>query len=259
MGLAEAPAPPTPVWNPNQLAWSSTLGDWWDFSDLTSLYEEINSETTQTTSGQPVGTALGQRGNWGLNATSLSSRPVSSTLGGVTGLTFDGTDFMRTNVAPNYPLSGASISLVMAFDVLSIDSTTDAIVGLGDANADENSWELQSNNAVQFNGRLFIRGVSNLDLSNGPFRRGVFTVIFDHLSGDITVRHNGTAVASSTGWDGRLTGEEDSNPRAYKFFCNRAETNPLNGFGSRLLIYPGALSGSDLTDAEAWATAAVPA
>lgn len=68
--------PPAVEWTPAQLFTGGEVGDYWDFSDLTTLYQDTGKTTPVTTNGDLIGCAVGQRGTIDLIQGTTSEKPV---------------------------------------------------------------------------------------------------------------------------------------------------------------------------------------
>ena len=141
---------------------------WWDADDAASLTE--NNGLVSLWSGKG-GTAIN------LAQASASDQPGTGarTLNGLNVLNFTGSAYLGASAA--LPASG-DIAFHMA---LIIDGATNAYEAVLAVDAADNDFQLDANNATQFDGRLNLAGLgSSVTLSGGPFSGPVIlSVVLD--------------------------------------------------------------------------------
>ena len=144
----------------------AALLGWWDAADATTI----------TASAGSVSAWADKAGGAALLQSFGPDQPATGTrlLNGLNVLDFDGGDFME--VARSLPVSGD----VAFHAVLVIDATSNAFDALLSVDA-TNDFQLDANNAVQFDGRLNTAGTGTpVVLSGGPFAGPVLlSILFD--------------------------------------------------------------------------------
>ena len=66
-------------WTPADLFSGSEVGDYWDFSDLSTMFQDTGKTTPVTTNGDVVGCVVGQRGTIDLIQGTTSEKPLYAT------------------------------------------------------------------------------------------------------------------------------------------------------------------------------------
>jgi hypothetical protein len=80
-------------WTPKSLFSLSQTGDWWDFSDNTTMWQDFDGTTPVTALGDPVGRVVGKANGVIATQTSSDARPLwQLDANGKPGLQFDGVD-----------------------------------------------------------------------------------------------------------------------------------------------------------------------
>lgn len=142
-------------WTPAQL---STIA-WYDASDLSTI-SQVGGYVSQWND---------KSGNLRhLVQASASNQPITNSRkmnGYLNVLDFDGGDYMQRT---GFPVSNASMSVIMVAQIDSIDNISDAIF----STSASKDFSLEAYNATQFNGRVFCVGASNPSpaLTGGPFQ-----------------------------------------------------------------------------------------
>jgi hypothetical protein len=196
----------------------ANLIGWWDAADAATI--------TVGTGG--VSAWADKAGGAALTQSNLAWRPQTGTrsLNGLNVLDFDGTRFLHAT--RSFPASGN----VAFHAALVIDATANAFEALLAVEA-ANDFQIDANNATQFNGRLNAAGIGTpVNLSGGPFSGGlIVSLVFDRT---------GTASAevffanTSRGTMGYGTSIDAA--AALHVMTNRSQNAAVNGAVAEVII-----------------------
>ena len=241
--------------SPAALFTGSQQGVWYDFSDLSTMFQDAAGTVPVTAPGQPVGRVLDKSGN-GNHATQSTDtlRPIYQIdANGKPGLLFDGVDDFL--VTPSIDFSASDKMLVSA----GVRKLSDAAAGV----VAELSWSLSGNNGTFFLAAPAAANASFGFASKGTVQKTVSQVIAGNAApvskiltglGDISapfagLRINGQLVHSLD------TDQGTGNYGNFPLYIGRrgGSSLPFNGFIHQLVVRGGALpSEAELLQLEEW-------
>ena len=244
----QSPPPPPSAFNPSDLWLGSEAGGWWDLSDLSTLRIARDGSGASPTLGEPVGHVVDQGPNGlHLEALSDSARPIVVQQGPRYGLRLDGlADFLRTTSE----VLGPDSTTIIAASSLVPHTNTDGLFGLDSlSDSPTGTYRLVSNNDQGlFRARLRSTGLPQLAVQSFHVT-GIFTLIWDFAAGTVSLRANGSVIRSESGYLSSIA------TRRVIFGADRTHTSPLESELGAIIHIGRSLAPSELTDAEAWATA----
>lgn len=198
------------------------------------------------------------KGNHATQSTS-GNRPLLWNSGAYYGLDFDGTDDWLQTSAINF--TATDQMTVIAGLTKDVDTTTAIPVELSaNASSTNGSFYLAAPEATGASGNytFFVRGTAiQTALTSGVVlspNTSVITGLTDISSPVRTMRRNGVQVAQQTG----SLGTGNFGTHALYLGRRGGTTLPFNGRLHALIVINRVLTGSELTDAEAWVTARTP-
>lgn len=243
--------------SPAALFTGSQQGVWYDFSDLSTMFQDAAGTVPVTAPGQPVGRVLDKSGN-GNHATQSTAalRPIYQiNANGNRGLKFDGVDDFL--VTPSIDFSASDKMLVVA-GVRKLSEAAVGVVGeLGNAGIGANtglfSIAAPLNTSTQRYG-VYSKGTNGewAATTSAQFTAPNTAILTGQsdIGGDrVRLRVNGSQVAQNTGDQG--TGSYGNYPL---FIGMRGGASlPFNGFIYQLVVRGGALPGeAELLELEEW-------
>jgi hypothetical protein len=241
------------AFDPDSLFAASEVGDWFDPSDLSKMWQDTAGTTAITADGQSVARIDGQLGVLSLQQATLGDRPLYKTSAGLHWLQFDGSsDILASSAALN--MTGTDAVTVCAAVRKSSDTTTATFVELGpSANLNANTFCLKGPFANGANDYAGIFGGSNrvasdsADVYPSP-DTAVITGLSDISADFLNVRRNGSVIASSASDQG--TGNYANNTL---YVGSRFGTQRFNGNIYFVLVRGALTSGVDLASLETFA------
>lgn len=148
---------------------------WWDAADTATLTSNTDGDVTAW---------VDKAGGSDLVQISPVRQPVTGTrqLNGLNVLDFGGSDFMER--AENLPAAG-QVAFHIVLDLVATNNAFEAILAIEATN----DFQLDSNNAAQFDGRLNVSGIgSPVNLTGGPFSGPmIVSILFDLTGGTAEV------------------------------------------------------------------------
>lgn len=246
-GSISPPPPPPPSFDPADLWTASEAGGFWDFSDLSTLKVARDGTGAAPAVGDVVGHAVDQGPNaLALETESDSARPTAVQTGSRIGLRFDGlADYLQTASA----LSQTSCTIIVAATAFGVSDASDGLFGLSTVGAGSTrTFQLNAGNATEFRARLQNNTIPSIAAQSGAVS-GVMTLIMDQTAETIVLRDDGVQIGTVSGFT------QNMQTRKMIFGADRTRTYPLGVDIGGIIHIGKALSGSDLTDAETWATA----
>jgi hypothetical protein len=186
------------AFNPDSLFTGGFQGAWYDFSDLSTMFQDSAGTIPVTADGDPVGKILDNSGN-GNHATqsTSSARPLYKTSGGLHWLEFDGVDDALVTGSINFTASdkitvftGAEASSSSTKIFLELSAATGAFPGSFYITDSESVNNLGT---YRMYGSIFAGG----NLTSAPPSLSVMTFAFDIGGDSVSVRSNGSAAAGN--------------------------------------------------------------
>jgi len=239
------------AFSPSVLFASGEVGDWFDPSDLSRLFQDGAGTTPVTADGQEVGRMIGQKGNVILTA-AIGKKPLYKTSGGLHWLQFDGTDDGFASSTTLNMTGTDEVTFCLGIRKLS-DAAVTVPLELGpDAGGATGAFYLASPRFPSEYYQMLSRGtgtsVSSFTASGAAPDTAVVTGLAK-ISGDTTtIRRNGVAATDATD---QGTGNYSD---ATLYVGNRAGTTFfLNGNIYFLLVRGSMTSGGQLSDLESFA------
>ena len=142
------------------------------------------------------------------------------------------------------PSSGnVSISFVARID----GQNPQNFAALISMDASSNDWQLETNNASQFNGKLNVSNIGSSDtLTGGPFTGpDIWSLVFDFDSGTKKVYTNGIERSSGT-YTAKINASQ-----SLRVFINRGVNNWIYGLFGEMVVYE---DGSQVSNVESYLT-----
>lgn len=196
----------------------TALIGWWDAGDTGTIAETtgVVSSWSDKTGGQ----ALVQ--------TNAARRPGtgSRTLNGLNVLDFDGSAFLEAT--RTLPASGN----VAFHAALVVDTTSNAFEALFSADA-ANDFQIDANNAAQFDGRLNLTGIgSSVNLTGGPFTGAlIVSVVFDATGAGSAEVFIANTSRASTGYSAAIDASV-----VFNVMTNRSQNAWVDGAVGEVII-----------------------
>ena len=196
----------------------TALIGWWDADDSSSVSETggVVTAWADKAGGQP------------LEQINAARRPTTGirTLNGLNVLDFDGTAFL--DAARTLPANGN----VAFHAALVIDTTSNAFEALLSVDA-SNDFQIDANNATQFDGRLNLTGIgSSVNMTGGPFSGAlIVSAVFDATGAGIAEVFIANTSRASTGYSTAIDASVVLNA-----MTNRSQNAWVDGAVAELIV-----------------------
>lgn len=238
--VSAAVGPVVELWTPSDLFGPSDNGAWYDFSDLSTMFQNTNGTVAVTTDGNPVGYVADKSGKGHpLIAPNNTARPLYKTSGGLHWLEGDGV---------NHRMATASFAMSVPVDVVG------GFASISWVQFDRLVGEIGPNFSILQNGAASpaygLAGGAGIISFAGPALGTTAIFVARSNGASSRVGINNGAYVTGNGGTNNVNGV-----KLFDYSVNATPSRPVNGRCYGLLVINRALTDPEIAQLKTWLAA----